>query len=241
MNKTISVGGATAYHSYPDSGAKHPALIVIEEIWGVNDHIKNVADRFAAEGYSVLAPELLPKGLLEMLTPQIQKDLFDPVKRNEVQPKLREAMQPIQQPEYAKGTVATLKACVDYLLADEHADGNIAVLGFCFGGTYSFHLAAQDARIKAAVPFYGHAPQDDELAKIGCPVLALYGEHDENLMKDLPRLKEAMQKLGKDFEAVVYPNCGHAFFNDTNAHAYNAEAAKDARDKTLAFLKKNVI
>jgi carboxymethylenebutenolidase len=238
MKKDIIIAGQSVYHSYPDDGAKHPGLIVIEEIWGVNDHIKSVADRFAAEGFSVLSPELLPSGLLEMLTPEIQKDLFDPEKRNEVQPKLRAAMQPIQQPDYAKDTIATLKECVDYLLADDGCDGTVSVLGFCFGGTYSFNLAAHDSRIKVAIPFYGHAPSDEDLAKIEAPVLAFYGDQDMPLMEGLPKLKEEMEKLGKDFEAVVYPGAGHAFFNDTNTVAYNADYAKDAWEKTLAFLKK---
>jgi carboxymethylenebutenolidase len=237
MNKNIIINGAPVYQTFPDDGQKHPGLIVIEEIWGVNEHVRAVADRFAAEGYNVLSPELLPAGLLEMLTPQIQKDLFDPEKRNEVQPKLREAMQPIHQPEYAKEAIATLKACVDYLLADEHSDGSVAVLGFCFGGSYSFHLAAHDARIKAAVPFYGHPPTEEELPDIACPILAFYGDQDTNLMESLPKLKEDMEKKGKDFEAIVYPNVGHAFFNDTNERAYDAKTAEDAWQKTLAFLK----
>jgi carboxymethylenebutenolidase len=246
MHKNITINSTPAYHTYPDggndSGKKHPGLIVIEEIWGVTDHIKSVADRFAAEGYSVVSPELLPKGLLDILTPQIQKDLFDPEKRDAVQPKLREAMQPIHQPEYAQGAIATLKAAVDYLVADKGVDAarGIAVVGFCFGGTYSFHLAANDSRIRAAVPFYGQAPTPEEIPNIKCPVLAFYGDQDAHLMETLPALKENMARADKKFEAVVYPGVGHAFFNDTNARMYRADAAKDAWEKTLAFLKKNL-
>ena len=198
MHKNLTILKSSAYHTYPDDGQKHPGLILIEEIWGVNDHIKSVADRFAAEGYSVLSPELLPAGLLEMLTPQIQKDLFDPEKRSAVQPKLREAMSPTQQPGYAEDSIKTLKACVDYLLADEGVDDQVAVLGFCFGGTYSYHLAAHDPRIKAAVPFYGQAPSEEEVSHINCPVLAFIGDQDEHLVQSLPKLKEDMQKTGKD-------------------------------------------
>ncbi len=240
MHKDITINSAPTYHSYTDDGDKYPGLIVLEEIWGVNDHIRSVADRFAREGYRVLSPELLPAGVLEALNPEIQKDLFDPEKRNEVQPKLRAAMQPIHQNEYAQQATATLKACVDYLLADENANGSIAVLGFCFGGSYSFNLAASDSRIKAAVPFYGHPPTADQLPNIMCPILAFYGENDVPLMESLPQLKEDMAKNGKDFEAVVYPSVGHAFFNDTNSVAYNAESAKDAWEKTIAFLHKKL-
>jgi carboxymethylenebutenolidase len=240
MNKSITINNVPAYHSYPDDGKKHPGLVLIEEVWGVNDYIKSVANRFAAEGYSVLSPELLPEGLLAMLTPQLQKDLFDPEKRNEVQPKLRAAMQPIMQPEYATGALKTLKACVDYLLADENVNGTVGVLGFCFGGTYSFHLAAHDPRVKVAVPFYGQPPAEGEIPNITCPILAFYGDQDTNLMQSLPAFKENMAKAGKSFEPVVYPGVGHAFFNDTNARAYNREAADDAWKKATAFLKANL-
>jgi len=237
MNKTITVNGASAYHSYPDDGGKHPAIIIIEEIWGLNDQIKGVADRFAQAGFSALAPEILPRELLQQLTPQLKVDLWDPVKRNEAQPKMRAAMAPIMQPEYAGQAIATLKACVDYLLADEQVDGSVAVLGFCFGGSYSFHLAAQSSRIKAAVPFYGQAPSEDEVQKIQCPILAFYGDQDANLMQTLPELKETMQKYNKNFEAVVYPGAGHAFFNETNERMYRPDNAQDAWEKTIQFLK----
>ena len=237
MKKEITINNAPAYHSYPDDGKLHPGLILIEDIWGVGDHIKSVADRFAAEGYSVLAPEILPPGLLEVLTPELRHDISDPEKRNEAQPKLRAAMQPVMQPEYAVTALATLEAGVDYLLADPHVNGTVGVVGFCFGGTYTFHLAAHDARIKAAIPFYGQAPTEEEIPNITCPVLALYGDQDVNLMQTLPALKENMKKNNKSFEPIVYPGAGHAFFNDTNKHAYNAPAATDAWAKATAFLK----
>lgn len=234
--KDITIKGAPAYHSYPEGEGKRPGLIVTEEIWGLNDQIKGVVDRFAAKGYSVIAPEILPRELLEKLTPEMLEGLRDPEKKNEYQPKLREAMTPLAQPVYAEQAIATLKACVDYLLADEHVNGNIAVVGFCFGGTYAFHLAAHDERVRAAVPFYGQAPGADEVAKIDVPVLAFYGEQDERLMTQLPQLKEDMHKARKDFQPVVYEGCGHAFFNETNPFAYNKKAADDAWHKTLAFL-----
>ena len=240
IKKETTINGVYAYHSYPDDDQKHPGLVLIEEIWGVNDHIKSVVDRFAAAGFSVISPELLPKGLLELATPQLQKDLFDPAKRDEVQPKMRAAMAPMMQPEFAQGAIATLKACVDYLVADEHVNGKIAVLGFCFGGTYSFHLAANDPRIKAAVPFYGHPPTLEEVPNMHYPVLALYGDQDATLMESLPALKENMKKSDKAFEAIVYSGAGHAFFNDTNSRQYRPDAAHDAWERALEFLKKNL-
>jgi carboxymethylenebutenolidase len=238
MNTNIEIAGKSVYHSYPDDEKKHPGLIVIEEIWGVNDHIRSVSDRFAAEGYSVLSPELLPESFVNMITPELQRDLFDPEKQHDVQPKVRDAMAPIQQAEYAAATIATLKSCVDYLMSHEGVDGTVAVLGFCFGGTYAFHLAANDERIRAAVPFYGQAPSFEEVDRIHCPVLAFYGDKDERLMATLPQLKEDMKSASKDFEAVIYEGVGHAFFNDTNSRAYDATSAQDVWEKTLSFLQK---
>jgi len=235
-SKLITINNASAYHSYPDDGNKHPGLILIEEIWGVNDHIKSVADRFAAAGFSVVAPELLPEGLVAQLTPQVQRDLFDPEKRHAIQPTLRAAMQPIMQPDYAAGAIATLKQSVEYLLRDPAVNGDIGVLGFCFGGTYSFHLAAHDNRIKAAVPFYGQPPSPEEIPNIHCPVLAFYGDQDTPLMESLPSLKEQMEQHHVSFEAIVYPGAGHAFFNDTNPRSYKPDVAQDAWEKALAFL-----
>jgi carboxymethylenebutenolidase len=240
MNKNQKIKNTNAYHSYPDDGGKHPGLILIEEIWGVNDHIKSVADRLAAEGYSVLAPELLPENWVKFVTPELQQDFFNPKKRDQIQPEVREAMGPIYQPEFANKAIEVLKSCVDFLLSHESVNGKVGVIGFCFGGTYSFHLSAHDARIKAAVPFYGQPPSDEEIPNIQCPILAFYGDQDERLMITLPKLKEDMKKAGKDFEAVVYSGTGHAFFNDTNSRTYNAEYAKEAWSKATLFLKKNL-
>lgn len=239
--ETIAIGNTTAYRAYPEeNGLKRPGLILIEEIWGVNDHLLSVADRFVAKGYSVLVPELLPESMIKALTPSLQQDLFIPERRNEIQPILRAATQPIQQPEFAAEAIDTLKACVDYLLADPSVDGTIAVVGFCFGGTYAYHLAAHDPRIKAAVPFYGHPPSAEEIPNIACPILAFYGDQDHALMETLPKLKEDMEQNGKDFEAVVYPSVGHAFFNDTNPIAYDKKMAAEAWDRTLEFLSKEL-
>jgi carboxymethylenebutenolidase len=115
-------------------------------------------------------------------------------------------------------------------------DGRIAVTGFCFGGTYSFALAAADPRVRAAVPFYGTAPDADAVARIACPVLALYGEDDPRIMATLPEARKAMADAGVAFTEKIYPGARHAFFNDTNATAYDAAAAGDAWARTLAFL-----
>lgn len=225
-----------AYVCDPEGDAKG-GLIVIHEIWALNDQTKSVADRYAAQGYMVVAPDLLTMTDIAKHADTMSLDLFNPEKRNQTQPKLRALMTPMQEPDFGKKTLGKLRACFDYLYDQPSVGQKVAVTGFCFGGSYSFNLAINEPRLKAAVPFYGHAPLElEELKKIKCPILAFYGEKDENLMKDLPQLKKLMQEASVDFSAVTYPDAGHAFFNDANPYAYNEAAAKDAWQKALAFL-----
>jgi carboxymethylenebutenolidase len=240
MTEHITINETPVYVSRPEGNIKG-GLIVIHEVWGLNDHIRNVADRYAAEGYLVYAPDLLSHtGIEESTTAQLQKDLFDPEKRNEVQPKLRELMAPIQSPDFAKQTVESLKQIFDQLYNQPDVKQKVAVLGFCFGGTYSYNLAVAEPRLLAAVPYYGHADQPvEELKNIQAPIQAFYGEKDEGLISKLPDLENRMHEAGVDFSYQVYSNCGHAFFNDTNPYAYNEEAAKDSWQRTQEFLNAN--
>lgn len=216
-------------------------LIVIHEVWGLVDHIKAVADRFAAEGYTVVSPNLLSEtGITNELAGELQQELFDPERRAQAQPKLRELMAPIQAPGFAEETTKKVQECYNYLSNQGGVGEKIGITGFCFGGTYSFGLAVVEPRLRAAVPFYGHADFSvEELKNIKCPILAFYGEDDERLMNSLPELKAKMQEAGVDFTAQVYKDCGHAFFNDTNKFTYNKVAAKDAWTQTLEFIDKN--
>jgi carboxymethylenebutenolidase len=241
MGTMVDIEGVTAYRAEP-TGEPRGALIVIEEIWGLVPHIQAVADRFAAEGYLVLAPELLGDVLGTANGQELMEARNDPdeARRTAVQPALRELFSAMQDPDFAAGAVAKLVTLVDALEVEPGVDGRIGVLGFCFGGTYSFALAAADPRVKAAVPFYGSAPSADDIAKIQAPVLALYGQHDERLIEALPGVEQAFAAAGKDFADHVYPDSGHAFFNDTNPHAYNAADADDAWDRARAFLAEHV-
>lgn len=227
----------SAYFHSPQEGT-HPGILLIHEVWGLKDHIKNVADRFVQEGYTVLAPDLLSQtGITDKIDQSIMEDVANPATRDEAQKKMREAMTPLHSPEFGTETVEKLEACLTYLLSDGRTNGNVGVVGFCFGGTYTYSLAVSDTRLKAAVPFYGHAPEPlSNLEKISCPMLAFYGEKDENLMQQVPQVEEKMEEYEKNFRVVLYPNTGHAFFNDTNPTTYNEDAASDAWAKTLAFL-----
>lgn len=230
-----------AYVSEP-AGTPKGGLVVVHEVWGLVGHTRDVADRFAAEGYLAVAPDLFSgAGGVPDLSGELQEAAFDPRQRSNAQPRLRKHMAPIRSPEYAKHAVAALHVCFDHLEGVAGLTGRVAATGFCLGGTYTFSLAVSEPRLRAAVPFYGHAEfKDAELRAINCPVLAFYGDQDAALMDELPGLKSRMRAAGVDFEAVVYPGAGHAFFNDTNKYTYNAEAAADSWTRTLAFLERSL-
>jgi len=241
MGQMIDIDGVSAYRAEP-TGDPRGGLIVIHEIWGLVDHIKSVADRFAAEGYLVIAPDILST---IGVTPSVGAELHalqsepDEAKRLAAQPRMRELFSGMNSPDYAAGAVASLRKTVDYLEAQPGVDGRIAVTGFCFGGTYSFALVAADPRVRAAVPWYGSAPAAEDIARISSPVLAIYGSIDERLMAALPGVRADMAGAGVDFTAKVYEGAKHAFFNDTGSN-YDRDAAADAWPLALSFLEKEL-
>jgi carboxymethylenebutenolidase len=232
MGEMIKVSADRPIEAYlaKPTGEVKGGIIVIHEVWGLVDHIKSIADRYADEGYIALAPNLLFElDFSSVDVAEIQKRLFDPKTRSEVQPQLRQLMSPMQDPSFGTKTTDRTKACFDYLYDLPETNQKVAITGFCFGGSYSFALAVHEPRLKIALPFYGHADQPaQELANIKCPIRAFYGQNDEGLMSGLDDLKKRMSEAHVDFEAKVYPDCGHAFFNDTNPHTYNKQAADDA-------------
>ena len=239
-NADIAVDTYLSAPVAPEASSKVPTIIVIHEIWGLNDQIKSVADRFAVElGFLALVPDLMKGELLEAIDPGIYRDMSDPAKRDEAQKKMREVTAPINKPEFAVRAVAKLKACFEFLKNHEKSNGAVGVVGFCFGGTYAFALAGAEPDLKFSIPFYGHPPADDVVAKINCPVLAFYGDQDERLMTTLPELTATMQKHGKNFKGIVYPGTGHAFFNEKNPMRYDAEAAAKAWEEIKKFLTAN--
>jgi carboxymethylenebutenolidase len=212
-------------------------IVLIHEIWGLAPHIREVADRLAAQGYLTHAPDVLSRF---GVTPEVGADLErlmsepDETKRLAAQPVFRERLAPTRDPGYAAWTVTALRGVVTRLEAEPGVEGRVAAVGFCFGGTYTFALAAADARIRAAVPFYGSAPDDATSARAS--ILAFYGERDSRITDGLAALRAAMTRAGANFTAQVYPGVGHAFFNDTRPGAYHADTAADAWRRTLEFL-----
>jgi len=240
----IDLGDLEGYLTRPADGAEvRGGLVLIHEIWGLADHIKDVADRFAAEGYVVIAPDILSHiGLDPDTGAEIRRMMFEASdqERSREQPALRDKMAASHSPEYAAWAVPALRRTVDRLAEEAGVGDRIAVAGFCFGGSYSFELAAADPRIRAAAPFYGSPSDGTDYDGFGCPILAFYGGRDERLMGGLDDVTEKMAAHGVAFEPVVYPDAQHAFFNDTNAQTYDADAAADAWQRVLAFLSRTL-
>ena len=215
----IKLGG---FISVPQGEGSFPAVVVIHENRGLNEHTRDVARRFAAEGFVALAADALARkgGTAQMKTPD----------------EARAAITALA----AEDAIKDLKASLEYLNSlPQVKRGQLGSVGFCWGGARSFTLATQSDLLKAAVVFYGSTPPLEQLPQVRCPILGLYGETDERITSRVPETAEAMKKAGKSFEYKIYPGAGHAFFNDTGER-YNADAAKDAWSRTLSFLRTNL-
>lgn len=212
----------SGYLSKPLKKGNYPAILVIHENRGLNEHTRDVARRFASNGYVALAADALSRagGTGSFETPEKAREAFSTLNMTEV--------------------VGDLNAGLAFLNSHQNVKkGKLASIGFCWGGARSFKLATEPNDLKAAVVFYGTAPTDEELSKVRVPVLGIYGEKDTRITSKVPEVEAAMKKYKKTYEYKIYAGAEHAFFNDTGDR-YNAEAAKDAWERTLAFLKNNV-
>jgi len=263
LTYTGESGLIQAYLARPETGDPRPAVIVIHEIYGLNDHIKSVADRFAKSGFVALAPQLYSRAdLVETLTPgnieeatqfqfslprekmgdsaYIQQAVADlpSEKRQIVQKTLPVLFNGLPMDKMTQDLVKA----IDFLNAQSFVKpGKIASVGFCFGGGMSFRLACH-APLAACVVFYGQNPEPIELVEnITCPVLGLYGAEDMRVNANLDKLVRSMVANKKDFEMRIYPGAAHAFFNDTRPQVYRENAAKDAWDRVTRFYRQTLI
>jgi carboxymethylenebutenolidase len=222
--------GATllGYLSRPrprDDGKSFPAVLLIHESTGLNGHIRDVARRLAAEGYFVLAVDQLSRhgGTASFLSPDDAAAACDNAGDEDI----------------ARG-LEDLEAAASYLAFHPLVEaGRIAVLGFGWGGQRAFLYAAANPTLQAAVVFYGAPPPEDSLASIATPVLGHYAANDPRVTSTVAPTQAAMQRLGKSYDARIYPDTGHAFFNDTGPH-YDEPAAQIAWFRTLEFLQKHL-
>ena len=210
---------ATGYQAVPPGGP-HPGVIVIQEWWGLNDHIKDIARRAAAEGFVALAPDLYDGRVTT--DPQVAQGMLQSLDR--------------------KAALQTLTGAVHAL--KNHAavaSGQIGAMGFCMGGFYTLLLASTDRDVRAAAPFYGHIPPDETLAGLTAPVLYVYAGKDQYIPSDeVGRLDDFLKRTGNAGAVLRYPDADHAFVNDTRKEVYKADDANDAWGRAIAFLKRHV-
>jgi carboxymethylenebutenolidase len=208
----------TAYLATPASG-KGPGVIVIQEWWGLVQHIKNVADRFAAEGFTALAPDLYHGQTAS--EPDTAGKLFM-------------ALNIAQAEKDLRGAAA--------YLAGQSSTSKLGVVGYCMGGQLALFAATLNPNIAACVNFYGiHPNVKPDYSKLSGPVLGLYAEKDGFVTPQVAKdVDAAIKKAGKQSEIHIYPGVDHGFFNDDRADVYNKEAAADAWRRTLALFRQQL-
>jgi carboxymethylenebutenolidase len=209
---------ATAGSSRAGEDGKFNGVMLIHEWWGLNAHTEDLAKRFAAEGYVTLAPDLYGG-----------KVTADPAEAGQLMKELR-----------SENALSIMTGALQ-ALDEEFSVSRIGVVGFCMGGSMTLLVGCHSNRMSALVPFYGEAPPEEELARIHSPILFIGAEDDPWITSEkIEAMRKTLEKRHKTFEIVIPKGTKHAFFNDTRSDVYNADAAKEAWGKVLAFLDEEV-
>ena len=224
ITETIKYNGASgpmiAYMARPKGKKKYPAIVVIHENRGLQPHIKDVARRFALEGFVVLAPDALsPQG-------------GTPEKAEEVGPMFQKLDNEMTKKDFS--------AAVAYLKTSPQTTGKVGCTGFCWGGSMTNNVAVNTPDLDAAVPYYGGQPKAEDVAKIKAPMLLHYAGNDARINAGIPDFEAALKAAKIEYTLYVYEGAGHAFNNDSNPDRYNKEAAELAWGRTIEFFKKKL-
>ncbi len=214
-----------AFVVYPEVKEKAPVVIVIQEIFGLTDWIRSVADQLAAEGFIAIAPDLLsgkgPKGG--------GTDEFPD--RDSV----TKAVRGLDAGEVTKQLDATRA----YGIKLPSANGKSASIGFCWGGGVSFKYASEQPELNAAAVYYGTSPAAAALEKIKAPVAGFYGGNDNRVDATIPPAEKKMKELGKPYTPHIYEGAGHGFLRQSDGSPANGKAAAEAWPETVKFLREN--
>jgi carboxymethylenebutenolidase len=225
----MPAGGAPirTWISYPERKDKAGVVIVIQEVFGLTDWLRGVADQLAKEGFIAVAPDMVsglgPNG-----------GGTDSVSSRDDVVKLVRGI----SPEEANRRLDAVRA---WALAIPAANGKIATVGFCWGGARSFAYAAAQPKLDAAVVYYGTSPDAPDLARIQAPVEGHYGGDDARVDATIPPAEAEMKKLGKTYRPHVYEGAGHGFLRDQNGRdGANMKATRQAWPATVAFLRERL-
>ena len=219
----VKLRGYQAVPAVPAMGMAKPAgVLVIHENRGLTDHIKDVVRRFAKANYTALAVDLVSRQGGSEAHP-------DEAERTGILGNLS-----VDQ------IISDLSAGLDHLKGKAEANPErLAVIGFCFGGGYTWRLATKRPDLKAGAAFYGPNPPLEDVPNIKAAMLGIYGGNDTRITGQVPALEDALKKAGIKYEIKIYDGADHAFHNDTGAR-YNAAAAQDAWAKTLEWFSANL-
>ena len=216
LNLDPANGATTAYVAHPDGDAT-AVVLLIQEWWGINDHIRDIAGRYANEGYICVAPDLFRGKLAKDST---------------------EAAQLMQGLAIEDGL-----GIIQAAIAETKRTHNVqkfGITGFCMGGTFALRAACEINELAAAAPFYGDIPEEDVLKKLKVPTLFIAGKLDAWINPEkVNGLIEAARKYDLPVEVVSY-DADHAFFNDTRPQVYDADAAADAWKRVLDLFRKHL-
>ena len=216
LNLNPARGATTAYVAHPDGDAT-AVVLLIQEWWGINDHIRDIAGRYANEGYICVAP-----------------DLF----RGKLAKNSKEAAQLMQALAIEDGLEIIRAALVE--TRRTHNIQKFGITGFCMGGTFALRAACEISELSAAAPFYGDIPGEDVLKKLQVPTLFIAGKRDAWINPEkVNGLIEAARKHHLPVEVISY-DADHAFFNDTRPQVYDADAASDAWRRVLNLFRKHL-
>lgn len=212
-----------AHLAAPEGTGPWPGVVVVQEWWGLNDHIRSIADRFTMEGFVALAPDLY-----------FGEEAHEP-------DDARKLAMALQWSE----ALGVIQSAIDTLIGQPEVEPKkIGLTGFCMGGGLAWHGAAKLSGLGAVVPFYGGGPEMtvDDAKQINVPVLAIYGELDQGVSPAVAGQRAAlMDEAGATHETIIYPNAKHGFFNDTRPSNYNPEASADAWQRMINLFRANLV
>ncbi len=222
MSELTQLNSVEGYLAKPDGEGPWPAMVVIQEWWGLDDQTKSMADRFAQEGYLAFAPDLFHGELAQ---------LGDSNKASTLAQK------------YGPTAPNDLYKVFDGLRDHPDATGKVGSVGFCFGGRMSLVLGVSRP-VDAICTFYGGGMQQvfDQLRmNLKAPVLGFFGDADVSIPAGtVEEFDKLLDDVGVEHEVITYPNSGHAFFRDSDPSVYIPEASKDAWERVKKFFAKNL-
>lgn len=229
---TFGYDSVPAYHAMPAQGSNFPVVLVVQEIFGVHEYIKDVCRRLAKQGYLAIAPELFAR-------------IGDVSKMTDIKEILEKVVSKAADAQVMKD----LDNCIRWAEANNGNTGKVAVTGFCYGGRITWLYCAHNENVKAGVAWYGRLKSTvsetqpkhpaDLAGELKAPVLGLYGGKDQGIpLTDVEAMRAALKAANKPGEIIVYPDSQHGFHADYRK-SYDQQAAQDGWKRMLAWFRAN--